>query len=1065
MEFVMNFTTKQGLALDAVSTILIDRRGRMWIGTMGGGISIFDGTYFENLQNLVPEAPSMNIVSSLFEDRQGNIWIGTWQGVYRFDGLELKTFFPGEKGGINPVRGIAETDDGRIFFGTDLGLFVYDQEQFRKIRLTASSEDVGIFRLLPNLSGTLWLGTEEGVYTYDGKEFQQVSISELVDHESISSLEQDSSGTLWVGTFGGEIFSRAGESGWKELTGWTGGQVRCIQTDPKGNIWIGSGKGLYRYFDGQLTDLTGIQNMPRTVSGIISDKKGNLWMGSDNQGIFCLRSTSFSNFIFEAEGINTEVFCLGEDPEGRLFLGTEIGLYWFSDKDSVLSKTRSNRNGLPIAIFRDRSGDTWVGGDNGNLVRWSKDELTLYTSDQGLPRRRITGIDQDAEGNIWFTSLGNGLYKLTGDTLLKYDADQGLPDLNLMSVTIGHDQKIWLSSWTDGVMCLDGNRILQYTEEQGLPNRAVSRILEDSCGNLWFASHGGLTRFDGSTLINFTFREGIPDNMVLQLEEDCKGNLFIGTNQGISKLLQFASSLKNQEFIQPRPRLISFSESQGYPIKNVNTGQKALLLDHTGILWIATGSLQTGLVRIDPEALPIVHDYPTVQIDNLKVENQTVCWSLAGKEIAEKPDNEKIITAAAMEGAKRFGKMALKETERDKMREMLEKTSFSSVSPFNYIPQELVLPYRLNNLTFEFSAVDLTSPQLLRYRYFLEGYDRDWSPWSDKTSATFGNIKEGKYILKIEAAINQFDAISQPLIYSFRVLPPLWRSPWAYAIYVILAITGLIMAIRLYNLRLIRRNAVLTKTIEEKEKVQKELIVARDKAEESDRLKSAFLANMSHEIRTPMNGILGFTGLLKEADLSGDDQQRYIGIIEKSGDRLLNIITNIVTYSELEAGAKQVNVTQTDLNEQLDFLYSFFLPQAEHKGLRLECGHRLPEGDSIVHTDKEKIYSILTNLLKNAMNFTEKGSISFGCIKNPGGLEFYVRDTGIGIREDQKPIIFNRFRQGSEELTRTHEGAGLGLSIAKGYVDLLGGKIWVEDNPGGGSTFRFTVTETRSVKS
>jgi signal transduction histidine kinase len=265
--------------------------------------------------------------------------------------------------------------------------------------------------------------------------------------------------------------------------------------------------------------------------------------------------------------------------------------------------------------------------------------------------------------------------------------------------------------------------------------------------------------------------------------------------------------------------------------------------------------------------------------------------------------------------------------------------------------------------------------------------------------------------------------------------------------------------------RSIEKFETLSQHLEEKvnerthqlEEANTELIIAKDKAEESDRLKSAFLANMSHEIRTPMNGILGFTGLLKEADLTGEEQQRYISIIEKSGDRLLNIITNIVTYSSIEAGAVEIKPSETNINEQLEHIYSLFLPQAEQKGIPLTCTKRLAENHATINTDHNKIYVILTNLIKNAINFTTSGSIEFGCERKGKFLEFFVKDTGIGIAEDQKAIIFSRFRQGSEELTRTHEGAGLGLCIAKGYVEILGGKIWVESEIGIGSTFRFTV--------
>jgi len=252
---------------------------------------------------------------------------------------------------------------------------------------------------------------------------------------------------------------------------------------------------------------------------------------------------------------------------------------------------------------------------------------------------------------------------------------------------------------------------------------------------------------------------------------------------------------------------------------------------------------------------------------------------------------------------------------------------------------------------------------------------------------------------------------------------------------------------------------------------EKELIEAKDKAEESDRLKSAFLANMSHEIRTPMNGILGFAQLLKEPKLTGEEQQKYIHIIEKSGERMLNIINDIINISKVEAGQMEISFTETNINEQIEDIYTFFQPEIEKKGVQFSFKNSLPSKRSIIKTDREKIYAILTNLVKNAIKFTKTGSIEFGyrSVGTPNSvslLEFFVKDTGTGISAEKKEIIFERFRQGNDLLNKGYEGSGLGLTISKAYVEMLGGKIWVESEEGVGSVFYFTVpyhTKTKEI--
>ena len=243
-----------------------------------------------------------------------------------------------------------------------------------------------------------------------------------------------------------------------------------------------------------------------------------------------------------------------------------------------------------------------------------------------------------------------------------------------------------------------------------------------------------------------------------------------------------------------------------------------------------------------------------------------------------------------------------------------------------------------------------------------------------------------------------------------------------------------------------------------------ELEKAKIKAEESDRLKSAFLTNMSHEIRTPMNGILGFAGLLKEPNLTGKMQQEYIRIIEKSGDRMLNIINDIIDISKIESGLNEITIINTNINEQIEYIYSFFTPSVEEKRLKFSFIKSLPANEVNINTDKEKFLKILTNLIKNAIKFTDKGSIEFGYEKKGNYLEFFVKDTGIGIPHNRQEAIFERFIQADILDSRAFQGAGLGLSITKAYVEMLGGKIWVnseeENLPNGktgGSIFYFTI--------
>jgi len=247
--------------------------------------------------------------------------------------------------------------------------------------------------------------------------------------------------------------------------------------------------------------------------------------------------------------------------------------------------------------------------------------------------------------------------------------------------------------------------------------------------------------------------------------------------------------------------------------------------------------------------------------------------------------------------------------------------------------------------------------------------------------------------------------------------------------------------------------------------IQNDLIKAKERAEESDKLKSSFLNNISHEIRTPFNGILGFLSLLQEDDLSADERDEYIGIINKSAYRLMNTINDIVEISQIQAGQAKITVSEANIRKLISGVYNHFKPDAEIKGLTFNFNNELPVNIETVFVDNTKLNTILTILIGNAIKFTKGGAIQLDirlanqAVETHGSasLQFSVKDTGIGISENKREAIFELFRQEDGSNTRQFEGSGLGLSIAKAYVEMLGGNIWVESEEGQGSVFYFTL--------
>jgi signal transduction histidine kinase len=258
--------------------------------------------------------------------------------------------------------------------------------------------------------------------------------------------------------------------------------------------------------------------------------------------------------------------------------------------------------------------------------------------------------------------------------------------------------------------------------------------------------------------------------------------------------------------------------------------------------------------------------------------------------------------------------------------------------------------------------------------------------------------------------------------------------------------------------------AGFTLDITDRKRAEKELLEARDKAEKSDKLKEVFLQNMSHEIRTPMNAIIGFSELLNSPTLSFEKQKDFINIIYNSSNQLLSIVDDILTVSRIQIGQEVTNIKSIDLGALLDNVSSIFKPKAKEKGIEFTCLNQIRVIPAIVQTDGTKLTQILSNLLNNALKFTQQGYIELICTEKEAMLEFCIKDTGIGIKPEMQNIIFERFIQGDLSISKKYGGTGLGLSICKAYTELLGGTIWVKSEPDKGSEFHFTIPDKREIR-
>ncbi|MEI7980720.1 MAG: ATP-binding protein, partial [Bacteroidota bacterium] len=389
----------------------------------------------------------------------------------------------------------------------------------------------------------------------------------------------------------------------------------------------------------------------------------------------------------------------------------------------------------------------------------------------------------------------------------------------------------------------------------------------------------------------------------------------------------------------------------------------------------------------------------------------------------------------------------------------------------------LVLPATAHRIEFRYAALNYSHPEKVKYRCMVVGFDKNWVDCESHRSVFYTNIPYGDYVFKVMASneSGQWSEASS-LSVKFNITSPFYRT---YGFYLLVS---LILFLLLFNgaynfigryqrnrleLLVAKRTDELEQKMVIQEQMRKELevtnhdlVVAKEKAEESDRLKGAFLANMSHEIRTPMNGILGFSELLDDEELSASDRKKFLGIISRNGKQLLTVINDILDISKLDFNQLILSKTSFNINMLLDSLFLFIDKERLRlgkSGIRIELEKGVEDDKCIIFTDEMRFTQILNNLVGNALKFTNTGIIKIGYRPEGENLLFFVQDTGKGIAIDKQEIIFDRFRQEEERDTRTFGGTGLGLSISKGLVELLGGTIWVVSEPGQGSVFYFTV--------
>ncbi|PCI96027.1 MAG: hypothetical protein COB15_11510 [Flavobacteriales bacterium] len=729
----INYSIEDGLVQSQIRAISQDKYGYIWVGTLGG-LSKFDGINFENFST--NDGLLNNQINAIYNDSRGNIWLGTRGGVSVYDGTVFKNFQFKDELNKNFVLSICEDKTGKIWLATDGGGVIYMVDtSFNYIVLPNGSDNNYVRNIFVDDKENKWLATRNGVSIIDS----EMNIKDTIRDVNATQVFVDEN-NVWCSTYGDGVIqlTKNKHINHSIKTGLICNSIRAFTIRKDGSIWFVSKNGLSKYFNNNIKNFTSKDGLnDNNIMAIIEDVEGNLFLGSDGGGLIKFTNENFISYTVHDGMRENAVLSIVEDNENNIWLSTHgQGVCKLNENGIEHYSTEEGLGNNKVwCSMITMDGRIWFGTSNGFSV-YNGVNFKTYKRKQGLNAKKVYALKEDKQGNVWIgTKEGTSILYIKSDSI--YNLNLGR---NVRDIFIENENYIWFCS-ADGLFRYDvkNQETKKYDDANGLPDKSVMAVVKDKNNKLWIGTQNGLAIYDKGEFSTVQLPDNYASNNINFLQLDEVSNLWIGTNYGLYQL----NILNKDSFT--RTDFIRYSNLDG--LKSLECNQNSSYIDSKNNLWFGTSF---GLMKHSLNSENANITLPKVQIKDIRL-------------FFEKKDLSKYAKG------------------------LIEATN---------LPEELVLKYNKNHLTFDFVGIYHRSPDKVKYRFKLEGFDEIWQPITSSTFVTYSNIPFGDFTFKLSATTD-LKTWTKPVQFTFSITPPFWFTWWFYLLcFIVIATTVWLIAKR-----------------------------------------------------------------------------------------------------------------------------------------------------------------------------------------------------------------------------------------------------------------------------